>query len=146
MTARKSSLDAVQTKPRPRSRKEAEAVGILDDLPKAPESVVAEPAVAEQAPPTPPEQASAPAAPAPAVEKPQKPTEAPPAPPLDLATIVAIRKGNAREHTLQRNYRMPVSLLDRMDVLAALGYEFSAIVVAGTTEHVDRLFKKHGLE
>lgn len=64
---------------------------------------------------------------------------------FDMEAIRAVRKAKAKEYTLQRNYRMPVSLLEDMDDLNALGYEFSEMVVAGTREHVARLKKKHGL-
>jgi hypothetical protein len=65
---------------------------------------------------------------------------------IDLQAIRAIRKSKAREYTLQRNYRMPVSLLEDMDTLNAMGYEYSEMVVAGTREQVAKLKKKHGID
>jgi hypothetical protein len=93
------------------------------------------------------------ATPEPVTPEPPKVVAEPSAPSVDavesqmgLYEILAIRRANAREHTLQRNYRMPVSLLDEMEKLSALGYELSAMVVAGTRLQVEELKKKHGIK
>jgi hypothetical protein len=123
---------------------------VLANLEKA-SDVVSQGQPAATNEPASPASAKEPAQPASAVEPQSAPAaETPPEEPVErqmgLQEILAIRKANAREHTLQRNYRMPVSLLDDMDTLQALGYEFSAMVVAGTRAHVAELKKKHGLK
>jgi hypothetical protein len=125
---------------------------VLDNLEKASDVISQGQPAASNEPPAQaaPEQPAAPAAetkPDTQQQPAQQPPETPEEPPqLTLQEILAIRKANAKEHTLQRNYRMPVSLLADMDTLQALGYEFSAMVVAGTRAHVAELKKKHGLK
>jgi hypothetical protein len=64
---------------------------------------------------------------------------------LDLNAIRAMKV--RKEPTLQTNARLPISLLDDIDLIRSLtGTSLTDIVTAGTRHEVARLKKLHGLE
>lgn len=106
------------------------------------------------APPTPaanPEPTPAPAAAAPATVEPAAPTtevvhvEAPRTGTLDLNAIRSMKV--RKEPTVQTNARLPVSLIDDIDLIRSLvGTSATDIITEGTRREVARLKKLHGLE